>query len=34
MAEAISQAEKLDKGIVAVILPDRADRYVSTELFE
>jgi cysteine synthase len=34
MAEAVRQAEKLDKGIVAVIFPDRADRYVSTELFE
>jgi cysteine synthase len=34
MAEAIRQAAKLDEGVVAVILPDRADRYVSTELFE
>jgi cysteine synthase len=34
MAEAIRQAEKLDRGIVAVIFPDRADRYVSTELFD
>jgi cysteine synthase len=34
MAEAIRQANQLDKGIVAVILPDRADRYVSTELFD
>lgn len=34
MAEAMRQAEKLDKGVVAVIFPDRADRYVSTELFE
>lgn len=34
MAEAIRQAEKLDKGTVAVIFPDRADRYVSTELFD
>ncbi len=34
MAEAIRQAEKLTSGIVAVIFPDRADRYVSTELFD
>jgi len=34
MAEAVRQAEKLDSGVVAVIFPDRADRYVSTELFE
>lgn len=34
MAEAIRQAEQLDSGIVAVIFPDRADRYVSTELFD
>jgi cysteine synthase len=34
MAEAIRQAEKLEKGVVAVIFPDRADRYVSTELFD
>ncbi len=34
MAEAIRQAEKLEEGIVVVIFPDRADRYVSTELFD
>lgn len=34
MAEAIRQAEKLEQGILAVIFPDRADRYVSTELFD
>lgn len=33
MAEAIRQAEMLESGAVAVIFPDRADRYVSTELF-
>lgn len=33
MAEAVRQAEKMDAGTVAVIFPDRADRYVSTELF-
>lgn len=34
MAEAVRQAEKLESGVVAVIFPDRADRYVSTELFD
>lgn len=34
MAEAIRQAERLESGVVAVIFPDRADRYVSTELFD
>ncbi|MFH1736855.1 MAG: hypothetical protein ABH838_03075 [Actinomycetota bacterium] len=34
MAEALCQAEKLAKGTIAVLLPDRADRYVSTELFD
>jgi cysteine synthase len=33
MAEAMRQAGKLESGAVAVIFPDRADRYVSTELF-
>jgi S-sulfo-L-cysteine synthase (O-acetyl-L-serine-dependent) len=34
MVEAIRQAERLESGVVAVIFPDRADRYVSTELFD
>ena len=34
MAEAIRQAEKITKGTIAVLMPDRADRYVSTELFD
>ena len=34
VAEALRQAEKITKGTIAVILPDRADRYVSTELFD
>lgn len=33
MAEAVRQAERMESGVVATIFPDRADRYVSTELF-
>lgn len=30
---ALKLAEKLDKGVIVVILPDRGDRYLSTSLF-
>lgn len=34
MFEAIRQATRLDEGAIVVILPDGADKYLSTELFE
>lgn len=33
MAGALKVAEKLDKGFIVVIFPDRGDRYLSTSLF-
>jgi len=33
VAGAVHIAEKMDKGNIVVILPDRGDRYLSTTLF-
>src|SRR6185369_2273864 len=34
VAGALSLAEELDSGVIVVIIPDRGDRYLSTNLFK